>query len=121
MRTRTFCIIVCGLLSGCVPTEYVITPHLVGMVKNEKTHRPVAGALLYYLDRPEKTVRTTSNGKYEFPVVKTWGPGPPFDAIIKDSTLVVEASGYKTLQRPTGWRCATDPCVVNLSLEPLTQ
>ncbi len=84
-------VLICFLITGCIPRHYVITPGATGSIVDAETDKPLNNAIV-------KNIRTDHNGIFSFPARKGWGLTFPFVGghYLIETPFTISAPGYET-------------------------
>jgi hypothetical protein len=101
MTFRRLSTIAAGVaLSACASVPPDMTAELSGVVVDQATHRPIAGATVRIKEFPHSAVKTGIDGSFHIPPLPKWQAVLPVNAV-PGYQLASEASGYS--RRVQSW------------------
>jgi len=83
-------------MSGCIPAFVPKTPEVSGHVYDARTKKPVAGAIVTFMDSRKVATKTNAEGAFKLPPHQKLALRPilPFDALPCRTNLLIMHEGH---------------------------
>ena len=90
-----------ALLTACYPVKFTETPKVSGRVVDSESKDPISGANIYFKEHPEKKVQSDLQGRFIYDPIMEWHwiLFWPFDLRLPQGDLLIEMSGYESLEK----------------------